>query len=814
MRSSVAVLAIVAATALAARSTLAETHSLAVTPPQRATPPSAFKLGTATSPNGPAITVDGQSLLENGSPVIPVMGEIHYSRTNPAEWRDSLLKMKAGGITVIATYVFWNHHEETEGRWDWTGSRNLRQFLETCKELRLPVIVRMGPWCHGEVRNGGLPDWLLAKRLRNRSTDPAFMQEVRKLYTQIAQQMNGLLYKDGGPIIGVQFDNEYRGPAAYLLALKGMARELGIDTPIYTRTGWPNLSTPMPFGEILPLYSGYAEGFWDRELTPMPGSYWEAFIFAPERTDTAVANEQLGNRDRVDEAQAAQYPYLTCELGGGMMPSYHRRIHIRSIDVYSIPLVKVGSGSNLPGYYMYHGGTNPDAATPGMYLQEHQGTQITNYNDMPAKTYDFQAPLGEFGQVRESYHLLRRTHLFLRDWQQILAPMPPTFPARKVTKSDSSTLRYAVRSDGRSGFVFINNYQREFDMPAKPDTQFKLTLPGKGGSSDKPETLQVPATPFTVPANATFFMPFNLDFHGSTLVSASAEPVCQITDNDTTTVIFSEIPTIPAEFTFRDNTSVTAAQGDVKRADGQIHVANVKPSLQPAMTLRSGNHTTHFLFVDHETSLRVWRATLAGKERILITQPHQTLFTDGKSLTLQTTAGEGSFDVQAIPPLAGMNLPQAINAQPLPRVSIQQTQQHGAPRKIAMGVNKVATAPTDDDFAGQAPAVYQIRLPEGIDPKRRLLLKVNYIGDVARFYLGDKLLTDNFYNGTPFELDLTSWGPDALRQPLTLKILPLQKGAPIYIQKNDLPKFGDKPAVADVRSAELVETQTLNLVLP
>jgi hypothetical protein len=754
-------------------------------------------------------------LLENGSPVIPVMGEIHYSRTNPAQWRDSLLKMKAGGITTVATYVFWSHHEEIERRWDWTGCRNLRAFLETCKELQLPVIVRMGPWCHGEVRNGGLPDWLLDKKLKNRTTDPAFMQEVRTLYTQIAEQMQGLLYKDGGPVIGVQFDNEYRGPAAYLLALKGMARELGIDTPLYTRTGWPNLSTPMPFGEILPLYSGYAEGFWDRELTPMPGNYWQAFTFGPERTDTAVATELLGNRDRADEAQAAQYPYLTCELGGGMMPSYHRRIHISPMDVYSIPLVRVGSGSNLPGYYMYHGGTNPDAARPGVYLNENQGTQITNYNDMPVKTYDFQAPLGEFGQIRESYHLLRRVHMFLHDWQRTLAPMTPTFPATKVTQSDTSTLRYAVRSDGRSGFVFINNYQRGLDMPAKPGTQFNLTLPGKGPSSDKPETLTVPFSSITVPANATFFFPFNLDFHGSTLISASAVPVCQVTNNDTTMVVFCEIPNIPAEFTFRDDTTVTAAQGETQRAPGSIHVTRLKSCLDPAITLRSQNHTTQIIFVDHETSLRVWRAHLAGTERILISQPNQTLFTDGKTVTLQSVApGKVSFDVKAIPPLVGINLPREFDAQPLPGVSIRQTQQHGILRAIEMGANKVATAPADDAFAGPAPAVYQINLPEGIDPKRRLLLRVSYVGDVARFYLGDKLLTDNFYNGTPLELDLAAWGPEVFRQPLTLKILPLQKDAPIYIQKGDLPDCAGRPAIADVRSTELVEAHTLNVALP
>src|SRR5580704_2794582 len=53
------------------------------------------------------IAWDSASLLRNGKPWIPVMGEFHFSRYPNAEWRDELLKMKAGGITLVSTYVFW-----------------------------------------------------------------------------------------------------------------------------------------------------------------------------------------------------------------------------------------------------------------------------------------------------------------------------------------------------------------------------------------------------------------------------------------------------------------------------------------------------------------------------------------------------------------------------------------------------------------------------------------------------------------------------------------------------------------------------------
>ena len=437
-------------------------------------------LSMAVAAEVPEVTWDKYSLMIAGRRVCPVMGEVHYSRIPQTEWAEEVRKMKDGGVTVIACYVFWNHIEETEGVFDWSGQRNLRQFLEVCKQEQLPVVLRVGPFCHGEARCGGIPDWLFTK---------------------------GCKRKDGGPVMAMQFDNEYSGHGSYLMRLKQMAREIGFDLPFYTRTGWPELASPVPFGEMIPLYGDYADGFWERSIEETAGNYYKAFNFKAFRSSTAIATEQLGEQEeRLNEGDE-QYPYFTCELGGGMMTAYHRRPYLYPEDAYSMAIVKLGSGSNLLGYYMYHGGTNPDGK---IWLNEMQRTPATNYNDMPVKTYDFQAPLGEFGQKNPHYYMLRKLHLFMHDWGDLLAPMEAVFPCpQDIKKGDDSFLRWSYRAKDGAGFIFINNYERLQNLSTKSHVQL--------------EACGVKLPKLTIPAGTMCILPVNIDG----IRYATAQPIAK-----------------------------------------------------------------------------------------------------------------------------------------------------------------------------------------------------------------------------------------------------------------------------------------------
>jgi hypothetical protein len=747
-----------------------------------ATPSHRFELGSARRPDGLEIEVTSNSLVRNGRPWLAVMGEFHYSRCPAGEWRRELLKMKAGGIDIAATYVFWIHHEQVQGKWDWAGRRSLREFVKRCGEVDLPIVVRCGPWCHGEVRNGGFPDWVQAMGRRTRSDDPEYLAHVKRLYEEIAGQLQGLLWKDGGPVIGIQLDNEYGGPAEHLLTLKSMARQAGLDVPLYTRTGWPNLATVMPFGEILPLYGAYAEGFWDRSIAPMPGRYWHAFAFTSLRTDVNIGADQLGAREAEDAADALQYPYLTCELGGGMPSSYHRRIQIEPRDVYSVALVKIGSGSNLPGYYMYHGGTNPTAD-----LNE---TQASGYhNDLPAMTYDFQAPLGEFGQVRPHYHLLRRLHLFLRDWEP-LAGMRAAFPSQRPSSgSDAHTLRWSVRTDGSGGFVFVNNYQRLLPMPAKPDVQFDISL--------KHGIVRFPFEPITIPADSSFLWPFHMDLGGVRLVYATAQPMCRFDHERTDYFVFAQTAGVPSEFVFGSGVTVESTSGVETRIDGQIRIMQPATGAEPSIQLRTNDgRRIAIIVLDEPTSLGCWKLGA----RVILSRAN--LFLDGKTLHICAAKPE-DLGVQILP--FARTRHEATAAAPM-EVVAELIRDAGPARTVRMGSHGVAEQPDDSNYAHAA--LWRIRLPQDTDPGRDLLLRIRYIGDVARLELDGKLLADNFYNGDVFEVGLKRFAPDIYRGELILWILPMPGDAPIYLSHAQPP---DGVLVAGV---DVVETFEREVQLP
>lgn len=465
-------------------------------------------------------TFDSKSLLKDGKRWFPVMGEIHFSRCPRQFWKESLMKMKAGGVDIVSTYVFWIHHEEIEGEYDWTGNRDLHAFIKAASECGVKILLRIGPWSHGEARNGGFPDWLLKKGFEVRTNDERYFAEVAKWYKAVYGEVSEFV---GSTIIGVQIENEFghcgglydETGEEHMKRLTKMAKDTGFVVDLYTATGWGGART----GGLLPVMGGYCDAPWDQsteEIEPS-GNY----VFTKERNDHNIGSDHgFGYGITFD---ISKFPYLTAELGGGLQPTAHRRTVATAKDIASVSLVKLGSGCNLLGYYMYHGGTNPDGK-----LTTLQETKATGYpNDLPVKNYDFRAPIREFGEVSDTYRELKLLSYFVHDYGEDLCSLDAVIPEENsLAPSDTEHLRYSYRSDGNRGYLFVNNYVRHQTLSAHKGVSLS--------SPDKKTLIRA----FDVENGDFFFVPFNMAYGKSVVKSACATPLCRLRSADGEKYVF------------------------------------------------------------------------------------------------------------------------------------------------------------------------------------------------------------------------------------------------------------------------------------
>jgi beta-galactosidase len=782
------------------------------TPPQGPRQ-SSYQGGTASSPSGHTIGVNSMYLTLDGRPWLPVMGEFHYSRVPESEWEEELLKMKSAGVQIVSTYVIWIHHEEIEGEFDWSGQRDLRRFVQLCGKHGLYVVARIGPWTHGEVRNGGFPDWLL-KAGPTRRNDPAYMAHVATFYAQIGAQLKSLLWKDGGPVIGIQLENEYsaRGPSEgeeYILALKRLTIKSGLDVPLYTVTGWDN--AVVPAREVLPVFGGYPDAPWDASTSALPLN--EVYMF---RFHSRVA----GNMGNIGPAGGAppvksDTPFLTAELGGGVEDTYHRRPVIEPDDVAAMVPVMIGSGANLYGYYMFQGGQNPDGKSTSL-----QESQATGYpTDVPTKSYDFQAPLSEFGQERASFRKLKVSHYFLNDFGADLAQMPVYAPETTPKgPGDLSVIRASVRSDGRHGFLFVNNYVRGASMPERKNTQIHVILPESN--------LRIPERPIDIPSGAYFIWPFNLKLGDSTLKYATAQLFTRIKTREGDAYLFQQIPGIPAEFVITNDRGLTVhADGAlVRKRRDSISISSIPTGFAHGIRIRREKGIeVRLILLSKQEAEDTWKTSIDGSMHLLETE--KAFFADEKSFVLESE-GDPRCAFTVFPPVNGaLSLPEgnleshrigemsrftASVPELHPNLEIHHIKEADEVPPVKLGPSvswrpgAVALAPDDRDF--ESAEKWTISIPHNLQSSTvsNLFLKIAYIGDVARLTANGYLLDDNFSNGIPWTIGLRHFISKIGDGKLELSIVPLRRDAPIFLEMRSRPNFGDKGQIGELQRATLI----------
>ncbi|MTH17680.1 beta-galactosidase [Flavobacterium sp. LC2016-01] len=749
--------------------------------------------------NEESIEVNNFYLERNGKPFVPVIGEFHYCRYPSQYWDQEIKKMKSGGVTVIATYVFWNMHEPKEGEFNWADDSNLHHFAQLCKDNKIDLIVRIGPFAHGEIRNGGLPDWLYGRPFEVRSNDSEFMKYTEKLYNEIGRQLQGLYYKDGGPVIGIQIENEYQHSAApwaitysgaereyttarrdrkitqvgvgindsgnefkdygqaYMNGLKTMAKKAGMDVPLYTATGW-GFATIINNGSI-PVMAGYAFPFWEDKIKPSPFYLFKDIRKTPDYAPVSYITED--------------YPSIAAELGTGMSVLYSRRPRVPGESFLPMMVRTIGSGSNGLGYYMYHGGTTP---SNGFYMYS-EGFGLSN------KSYDYQSPIREFGNTGKGFYELRLMNNFLNFFGEKLAPLYPVIPQTnaQITADNNATLRYSVRSDGKSGFLFMHNYQDH--VQTKDLENLKVAIASTAGNIQFPHS-----GTFTLKSGSSAVFPFNMKFGSVEFKQATVQPLLNFSNNGKNYFVFFSVDGIKPEVVLNGKIKTTVKNASSLSSEGNSVISGENGK---SFEFTAGNNI--FLIIPFEKALHT----------ILVGTPEQQYAVISKALVLENgnkldmiSTGTASWDLEMYPKTALIKTDEA-------KISPLKNSE-----KIVASWNITTQKVTPQVKISQFDDRHFILDAKDLDLSKLndVFVKFDYRGDRAICMLNGEIATDNLYTSEAWQVGLKRYQTALKQNEMYFYFMPMLKDAPYleYLDKNVLPDFSKTKEFLEIKTPEII----------
>ncbi|XP_056312467.1 beta-galactosidase [Danio aesculapii] len=356
----------------------------------------------------PTFSVDyhRNCFVKDGEPFRYISGSIHYNRIPRVYWKDRLLKMYMAGLNAIQTYVPWNFHEPVPGQYDFSGDRDLEQFLQLCQDIGLLVIMRPGPYICAEWDMGGLPAWLLKKKdIVLRSSDPDYLAAVDKWMGNLLPIIKRYLYQNGGPIITVQVENEY---GSYFACDFNYMRHLSQLFRFY-------------LGEEAVLFTTDGAGLGYLKCGSLQGLY-ATVDFGPGANVTAAFEAQRHAEPRG--------PLVNSEFYTGWLDHWgekHSVVPTSAVVKTLNEILEIGANVNL---YMFIGGTNfgywNGANSP--------------YGPQPT-SYDYDSPLTEAGDLTEKYFAIREVIKMYKDVPEgILPPSTPKFAYGKVEMKKLKTV--------------------------------------------------------------------------------------------------------------------------------------------------------------------------------------------------------------------------------------------------------------------------------------------------------------------------------------------------------------------------------------
>jgi len=497
------------------------------------------------------ITLDKKSLILNGERLVLMGGEFHYFRTPRDCWEERLKQMKQAGCNLVTTYIPWNWHEEKEGVLNWEGDRDVNYFLQLCKKYDQYVIIKPGPYICAEWDFGGFPDWILQKNVPIRVPEKNYLKLVKAWYNEVAKVILPNLITNDGTIVLIQVENEYahilrytdeidsdEEAKGYLLTLLDYVRETGIDVPAFTNDG------PFIHGtEINDARTYYPNIPW----------FWK-WEFDPFELTIEENIEQQGDK-----------PLMILEIETGWFAENNRDFFNVESEVMEGILKSVYMyGSSISNLYMLIGGT-----TYGGWISRGDRGGIGNCN-----TYDFDAPVREWGAVGKKYNILRLFNYFTFDFSDILlngiienddvsiisgaenifrlyldrVENPKTFD------NTNAKIKIMLRRTDNASILYFRNLDED-----NKKVQFSLK------SKLLNKEINLPSTNMNVDSHNSLLLPVDFKINDDLqMIYATSELIAKRTVNDEEYLILRGNENIAGEIAFKGKVNISVLNNDVK----------------------------------------------------------------------------------------------------------------------------------------------------------------------------------------------------------------------------------------------------------
>jgi Glycosyl hydrolases family 35/Beta-galactosidase, domain 2/Beta-galactosidase second all-beta domain len=489
---------------------------------------------TRLFPKPDVIRYDSECYTIRGVDTFIFSLECPYPRCAREEWRDRFVKIKQAGFNTIDTYVFWNYHEREEGRFDFS---ELEEFLTRAAEFGFFVIVRPGPYVDAEFERGGFPAYVIAQRFPVRSMHPDSLRTSKHWYDNVLPVIRRHQITEGGPIILMQIENEIDftdvpevEQREYIRFLARLAWDAGIQVPLISNVSSvvrdrsdPDMARIIDVCDFYPRWSFLTDNELPKNTT---GLTMEEKVSLSDRAVLASLRKM-----RKDEPNA---PLSVAELGTGYYSKIGGKLSedeegADSTQINALTKTIIEHGVTYINYYLGWGGSNHDWAAKGV-----------------TSTYDFAAPIREWGGLWDKYYNVKAIGDFLHMFGEALTRSRVMEQAARSTHSDMTV---SERASGNSAFVFVR-------ADTDAEHHFKLTFrdPVDGSSVTVPQHGQL-----TMGPHAMKILPVQVPIAGAHLCYSTAEVLAYGSCGDRSVLLVYDAPGSLAELSVKSKQRPTIA---------------------------------------------------------------------------------------------------------------------------------------------------------------------------------------------------------------------------------------------------------------